>query len=87
MMLADYASAPSELAPGGFRHTGGWASSSTVRTLAARLDELTAFPTEKRDEKAGDARRKLDTHHALDDARAMLAAIKEDDWLVTAITH
>jgi len=39
------------------------------------------------DDKDAAALHRIDEHKALDDARAMLAELKENDWLVTAITH
>ncbi|HEV7319635.1 MAG TPA: hypothetical protein VGO04_13635 [Ensifer sp.] len=86
-MLQDYADPAVRPTQGGFGHTGGWTAGRIGRTLAPRLDQLAFGPPPQADEAAQEAWRQLNETDALDDARAMLAEVRDDDWLVMAITH
>ena len=84
-MLHGYTS--STLEPGGFRHTGGWTPPGMTRRLSVNLDRLAMGPPQEADEATQVAWSLLNESSALDDARAMLAPLSDDDWLVMAITH
>lgn len=86
-MLQDYGDPAVRLMQGGFRHTGGWTAGRIARTLAPRLDQLALGPPPQADEAGWKAWRELNETAAFNDARAMLAALHDDDWLVMAITH
>ena len=86
-MLQDYAGSTHRLKPGDFRHTGGWTPSAMVRKLSAKLDRLALEPAKALGKVEQAARSLLNESNALNDARAMLAPLSDDDWLVTAITH
>jgi HEAT repeat protein len=83
-MLHGYAASAGRLEPGGFRHTGGWTPRGTAQELSVKLDRLTLEPPKASDKAAWSL---LNESKALDDARAMLAPLRDDDWLVMAITH
>ncbi|WP_341487740.1 hypothetical protein [Pararhizobium sp. A13] len=51
------------------------------------LDRLAQRPRPEANDAAEAAWTLLNESNALDDARAMLAPLSEDDWLVMAITH
>ncbi|MGE6786217.1 hypothetical protein ACQKGL_27215 [Ensifer adhaerens] len=87
VMLQEYADPAVRLAQGGFRHTGGWTAGRIGRTLAPRLEQLALNPPPQADGVAHEAWRLLNETDAFNDARAMLAAVRDDDWLVMAITH
>lgn len=86
-MLQDYASATPKLFPGDFAHTGGWTHPDKIPSLRACLDGLRAEPPLSSDNAVLDAWRVLNERNALEDARAMLAGLQDDDWLVMSITH
>lgn len=86
-MLQGYAGSALRLEQGGFRHTGGWTPGRTARTLCTRLDRLALGPPSQANEATLAAWTLLNDSNALNDARAMLAALSDDDWLVMAITH
>lgn len=86
-VLRGYSASALRLEQGGFRHTGGWTPGRTARTLCTRLDRLALGPPSQANEAALAAWTLLNESNALNDARAMLAALSDDDWLVMAITH
>jgi len=86
-MLRGYTVSARRLEQGGFKHTGGWTPGRMARTLSARLEQLALGIPPDADEAAREAWLRLDESNALYDARAMLAPLTDDDWLVTAITH
>ncbi|MQB40831.1 hypothetical protein [Rhizobium sp. ICMP 5592] len=83
-LLHGYAGSAYRLEPGGFRHTGGWTPQGMVQKLTVKLDRLALEPPKASDKTAWSL---LNERKALDDARAMLAPLHDDDWLVMAITH
>lgn len=87
VMLRGYTVSTRRLEQGGFQHTGGWTPGRMARKLGARLDQLAVGIPPDADEAARAAWLLLDESNALQDARAMLAPLTDDDWLVTAITH
>jgi len=86
-MLHRYASATSRPEPGEFRHTGGWTAPGSAQKLSADLDRLTLCPPPEAGEPAQAAWSVLKESRALDDARAMVGLLNDDDWLIMAITH
>lgn len=86
-VLRGYSVSALRLEQGGFRHTGGWTPGRTARTLCTRLDRLALGPPSQANEAALAAWGLLNESNALNDARAMLAALGDDDWLAMAITH
>jgi hypothetical protein len=85
-MLETYAQEPHALVAGGFGHTGGWVSPPATENLVARLEKLAAKPRSTSNS-ADAALLDINDTGALQDARAMLNALRAGDWLVTAITH
>ncbi|EJK88183.1 hypothetical protein MOV66_16055 [Agrobacterium sp. SHOUNA12C] len=83
-MLHDYANSADRMEPGGFRHTGGWTPPGMAQKLGVKLDRLALEPPKASDKATWSL---LNESKALDDARAMLAPLRDNDWLVTAITH
>ncbi|ANP91675.1 hypothetical protein [Rhizobium leguminosarum] len=86
-MLQGSAGCAFRLKQGGFRHTGGWTPGRMARTLCTRLDRLAFGPPSQANEAALVAWSKLNESNALQDARAMLNPLTDDDWLVMALTH
>lgn len=86
-MLQSYANSTLQLEPGQFRHTGGWTPPGMARKLSSKLDRLISNPPSQAGEPAQEAWSRLNESKALDDARAMVDALSDDDWLVMAITH
>lgn len=86
-MLQSYANSTLQLEPGKFRHTGGWTAPGMARKLSMELDRLISSPPPQAGKAAQEAWSLLNESKALDDARAMVHALSDDDWLVMAITH
>ncbi|KAA1184685.1 hypothetical protein FP026_04745 [Rhizobium tropici] len=85
-MLQPYASSTDQLKEGKFRHTGGWTPPGMTRKLRESIDRLILAPPSQADEAVW-AWNLLNESKALDDARAMLAPLNDDDWLILSITH
>ncbi len=86
-LLQGYSASAAQPEQGGFRHTGGWTPGRTAPTLSASLDRLALGPPSQADKAVLSAWSELNDSNALDDARAMLASLSDNDWLVMAITH
>lgn len=86
-MLRAYSRSVNRLEPGGFRHTGGWTAPGLARELSMKLDRLAFGPPAAANDAAHMAWNRLNESKALDDARQMLAPLRDEDWLVMAITH
>lgn len=85
-MLHRYTDSTRHLQQGEFRHTGGWTPPMMTRKLKEKIDLLTLAPPLPAAE-AEQAWKRLNESKALDDARAMLAPLNDDDWLVLSTTH
>ncbi|MCO6179482.1 hypothetical protein [Ciceribacter sp. RN22] len=87
VMLARYSSAPQELVASKFRETGGWTDGTVARTLGDLLARLAATVDSGASPAVRESWNALRHSGAIDDARAMLAAVEDTDWLVTSVTH
>ncbi len=87
LMLARYSSAPQELVASKFRETGGWTDGALARTLEDLLARLAATVDSGASPAVQESWSTLRHSGAIDDARAMLAAVEDTDWLVTSVTH
>jgi hypothetical protein len=86
-MLRHFVGSGVRLDPGQFRHTGGWTPPAMAQRLREKLDQLAKEGAPNADKIARAAWESLNESKALDDARKMVAALNDDDWLVMAITH
>lgn len=86
-VLARYSGNAQEFAASKFRETGGWTSGDVARRLQDRLSHLASAPDPDEPPGVRESLAVLRGSGAIDDARAMLAAIENTDWLVTSITH
>ncbi|RYC15621.1 hypothetical protein [Ciceribacter ferrooxidans] len=87
LMLARYSLSSREYDASKFRETGGWTLGTAVRALEAKLTRLATALDPGEPPAVQESRTALREGGAIDDARAMLAAVEDTDWLVTSITH
>lgn len=87
VMLTRYSLPSREYDASKFRETGGWTLGTAVRALETRLTRLATAPDPGEPPAVRESRTALRESGAIDDARAMLAAVEDADWLVTSITH
>ncbi len=87
VMLARYSLSSREYDASKFRETGGWIFGTVARSLEAQILRLAAAPDPDEPPAVREGLTALRESGAIDDARAMLAAVEDTDWLVTSITH
>ncbi|MFC3165981.1 hypothetical protein [Ciceribacter thiooxidans] len=87
LMLARYSSAPHEYTASKFRETGGWTFGTDLRSLEPQLMRLATATDRQTPPAVRESLTALRESGAIDDARAMLAAVEDTDWLVTSVTH
>jgi hypothetical protein len=86
-MLRHYAISADQPEPGKFHHTGGWTSPDMVRNLKLEFNDVVSGGPLPTNDAAQPPWELLNESKALDDARAVLAPLGDNDWLVMAITH
>ncbi|WP_416798716.1 hypothetical protein [Ciceribacter azotifigens] len=87
LMFARYSLPSREYDASKFRETGGWTLGTALRAIETKLTRLTTAPGPEVSPAVRESRKALRESGAIDDARAMLAAVGDADWLVTSITH